>query len=129
MRLPTGRQFLQTYAIPQGFDTLVGDGFGGLSGGQRQRVALARALLTQPDVLILDEPTSALDLVNSSAVEAASDDLSPHTLVVVVSHRRNLLDRCDRFVRLEHGAIVAEGDAEQVKLDELVGRDGSAAPR
>ncbi len=113
---------------PYGFETLVGDGFGALSGGQRQRVALARALLTDPDVLILDEPTSALDLVNSSAVEAALQKLSSDTIVVVVSHRRNLLSRCNRFIRLEQGVVVAEGSALQVGLDELVGGDEEAGP-
>jgi ABC-type bacteriocin/lantibiotic exporter with double-glycine peptidase domain len=88
-------------------------------------VALARALASHPDVLILDEPTSALDAVNEALLESALASLPPETTVVVVSHRPTLLGRCDRFVRVEDGRIVATGAPEDVGLVTLV-RDAGA---
>ncbi len=105
---------------PNGFDTLVGDGSTTLSGGQRQRIALARALVTGPDVLILDEPTSALDSVNEAMLEETLRSLPEHTTAIVISHRPALLGRCDRFVRVEAGRVVAEGGPADVGLAALV---------
>ena len=109
-------------ALPDGFDTVVGEGSSSLSGGQRQRVALARSLLGSPSCLILDEPTSALDAANEALVERSLLDVPTDAIVIVVSHRRALLGRCNRFVVLEHGAVVARGGADEV---DLAGRVGS----
>ncbi len=107
--------------LPRGWDTEVGDGNANLSGGQRQRVALARALFGQPQVLILDEPTSALDAENTRIIEESLGSLGGDAIVVVVSHGRALLDRCDRFVVVDGGRIVAEGGADDVGLDAYTG--------
>jgi ABC-type multidrug transport system fused ATPase/permease subunit len=109
-------------ALPDGFDTVVGEGRSSLSGGQRQRVALARSLLGSPSCLILDEPTSALDAANEALVERSLLEIPTDAIVIVVSHRRALLGRCNRFVVLEHGAVVARGGADEV---DLAGRVGS----
>jgi ABC-type multidrug transport system fused ATPase/permease subunit len=108
-------------ALPDGFDTHVGEGRSSLSGGQRQRVALARSLLGSPSCLILDEPTSALDAANEALVERSLLEISPDAIVIVVSHRRALLSRCNRFLALEHGRVVAHGGAEDVDLAGRVG--------
>ena len=110
-------------ALPNGFDSLIGEGQSSLSGGQRQRVALARCLLGSPSCLILDEPTSALDAVNEALVERSLLEIPPESIVIVVSHRRALLGRCNRFLVLEHGRVVAKGGPEDV---DLPGRVGSA---
>lgn len=107
--------------LAERFDTLVGEGHSSLSGGQRQRIALARSLLGAPSCLILDEPTSALDAANEALVEQSLLGIPDGTIVVVVSHRRALLGRCNRFVVLEHGRLVAEGDAEAIDLARRVG--------
>jgi ABC-type multidrug transport system fused ATPase/permease subunit len=103
-------------ALPAGFDTKVGEGESSLSGGQRQRLALARTLLHSPSCLILDEPTSALDAANEVLVEQSLRDISPSSIVIVVSHRRALLDRCTRFIALERGRVVQQGSASEVEL-------------
>ncbi|MSO86150.1 MAG: ABC transporter ATP-binding protein [Acidimicrobiia bacterium] len=110
-------------ALPEGYATAVGEGHSSLSGGQRQRVALARSLLASPTCLILDEPTSALDAANEALVEQSLLDLSPTSIVIVVSHRDALIRRCNRFIVLEHGRVVAQGDASEV---DLVARLGAA---
>jgi ATP-binding cassette subfamily B protein len=109
-------------ALPDGFDTLVGEGRSSLSGGQRQRLALARSLLGSPSCLILDEPTSALDAANEALVERSLLEMSSEAIVIVVSHRHALLSRCNRFLVLEHGQVVARGGAQEV---DLVGRMGA----
>jgi len=110
-------------ALPDGYDSLIGEGQSSLSGGQRQRVALARCLLGSPSCLILDEPTSALDAVNEALVERSLLEIPPESIVIVVSHRRALLGRCNRFLVLEHGRVVARGGPDDV---DLAGRVGTA---
>lgn len=107
--------------LPNGWETEVGDGQAGLSGGQRQRIALARALFGEPQVLILDEPTSALDAENAEAIEDALLELGSDAIVIVVSHRPTLLGRCNRFLVVESGRIVAEGLADDVRVERYVG--------
>ena len=107
--------------LPEAWRTQVGDGESNLSGGQRQRVALARALFGHPQVLILDEPTSALDAENEHLIEESLFSLGPDAIVIVVSHRPTLIGHCDRFVVIEDGRIVAEGDRDEVSLERYVG--------
>jgi ATP-binding cassette subfamily B protein len=102
--------------LAEGYDTLVGEGHASLSGGQRQRLALARALLASPTCLILDEPTSALDAANEALVERSLREISSESIVIVVSHREALLRRCNRFLVLEQGRVVAQGGAADVDL-------------
>ncbi|MEQ1787451.1 MAG: ABC transporter ATP-binding protein [Acidimicrobiales bacterium] len=108
-------------ALPDGFDSLIGEGRSSLSGGQRQRVALARCLLGAPSCLILDEPTSALDAANEALIEQSLLDIPAESIVIVVSHRKALLGRCNRFLVLEHGRLVHQGTAAEVDLDGRVG--------
>jgi ATP-binding cassette subfamily B protein len=93
--------------LPAGFDTLVGDGLADLSGGQRQRISLARALLTRPTLLLLDEPTSALDAENAERIRETIAALDGGPLVIVISHREDLLAGCDRILRMDAGRLRA----------------------
>ena len=96
-------------ALPQGYDTLVGERGALLSGGQRQRVAIARALLRDPAILFLDEATSALDPGTEAAVNATLRRLAGGRTVIAVTHRLQGVTGCDRIFVLNHGRLVEEG--------------------
>lgn len=96
-------------ALPEGYDTFLGERGVMLSGGQKQRVAIARAILRDAPVLLLDEATSALDAESERAVQAAVETLSQGRTVLVVAHRLATVKRADRIVVFEGGRIVAQG--------------------
>jgi ATP-binding cassette subfamily B protein len=106
-------------ALPQGFDTLVGDRGVMLSGGQRQRLAIARALLKDAPVLLLDEATSALDTESEQAIQAALDRLMHGRTVIAIAHRLSTLQSFDRIIVMDRGRIVDDGSP-----DDLASRPG-----
>jgi ATP-binding cassette subfamily B protein len=96
-------------ALPQGYDTLLGERGVTLSGGQRQRLAIARAILADAPVLLLDEATSALDAENEAAVQAALHDVMAGRTSIVIAHRLATVLEADRIIVLDEGRIVEEG--------------------
>ncbi|MGE0416248.1 MAG: ABC transporter ATP-binding protein, partial [Acetobacteraceae bacterium] len=106
-------------ALPDGFDTMVGDRGVKLSGGQRQRLAIARALLKDAPILLLDEATSALDTESEQAIQAALDELMAGRTVIAIAHRLSTLQSFDRIIVMDHGRIVDDGSPA-----ELAGRPG-----
>jgi ATP-binding cassette, subfamily B, bacterial MsbA len=96
-------------AMPQGYDTSVGERGVALSGGQRQRIAIARAILKDAPILILDEATAALDNESERAVQAALTQLMQGRTTLVIAHRLSTIEQADRIYVLDRGEIVEMG--------------------
>ena len=96
-------------ALPDGYDTFLGERGVRLSGGQRQRIAIARAILKNPPVLLLDEATSALDAESERLVQQALDNATQSRTTLVIAHRLATVKQADRILVLDAGRIVAEG--------------------
>ncbi|MEY6432460.1 ABC transporter ATP-binding protein [Thioalkalicoccus limnaeus] len=119
-RLANAHAFIT--ALPNGYDTLLGERGVTLSSGQRQRIAIARAALRRGPILILDEPTSGLDRDNERAVIEALENLSRGRTVLMITHDLELAARADRILYLEAGGL-----SEQGAHAELLGRGGRYA--
>ena len=101
--------------LPQGYQTVIGEGGLNLSGGQRQRIALARAVFGQPKLVILDEPNSNLDDQGDTALAQTLVDLKQQgTTVIVISHRTHLLNVVDQMLLLQEGKQLLFGAKDNV---------------
>jgi ATP-binding cassette, subfamily B, bacterial len=108
--------------LPDGYDTVIGESGVSLSEGEKQRLTIARALLRDAPILILDEPTSALDVATERLVMAGIERLMEGRTTFIIAHRLSTVQRCDRILVLQDGAIVEQGS-----LAELLRRNGAFA--
>lgn len=105
-------------ALPEGYQTKVGERGVRISGGQRQRIGIARALYHDPDVLILDEATSALDNVTEKAVMESVHNLGHRKTIILIAHRLTTVENCDEIHMMEHGRIRASGSYQVLLRDD-----------
>ena len=113
-RAAAADEFLR--ALPQGYETFLGERGMRLSGGQRQRIAIARAILRNPPILLLDEATSALDAESERLVQQALERLMQGRTTIIIAHRLATVRKVDRIVVLDEGGIVAEGRHDELMV-------------
>jgi ATP-binding cassette subfamily B protein len=105
-------------ALPEGYETFLGEGGVNLSGGQRQRIAIARALLLEPTVLLLDDPTSAIDPETEKEIMEAMEAAMVGRTTFIVAHRLSTLRRADLILVLDHGRLVQTGTHAELMQQE-----------
>nr|HIL75004.1 ATP-binding cassette domain-containing protein [Rhodospirillales bacterium] len=96
-------------ALPEGWDTMVGENGVKLSGGQRQRIAIARALLKDTPILILDEATSALDTTTEKLIQEALEKAMLNRTTIVIAHRLSTIEKADLILVMDAGVIIEKG--------------------
>lgn len=101
-------------ALPDGYETMVGEGGSTLSGGEKQRISIARAFLKESEIILLDEATAALDLENEAKVQKAISNLVHDKTVIVIAHRLKTVMRADTIVVLDQGVIVDQGTHQEL---------------
>ena len=106
-------------ALPEGYDTVIGEGGSTLSGGEKQRISIARAILKNAPVIILDEATASLDPENEHLIQEALTELTVGKTVIVIAHRMATIENADQILVIDDGHIVQKGTHQQ-----LAGQDG-----
>ncbi len=105
-------------ALPEGYQTNIGDRGGKLSGGQKQRLSIARAILKNPAILVLDEATSALDSASEKLVQEALEKLMQDRTSLVIAHRLSTIQKADKIVVMDQGAIIEQGNHKTLMQQE-----------
>ena len=95
--------------LPNGYDTIIGEGGVNLSGGQKQRLAIARALVQKTEIILFDEATSALDNETQEKIQRAIENMKNEYTILIIAHRLSTIIHSDRILYLENGKIIAQG--------------------
>ncbi|MDU7533165.1 MAG: ATP-binding cassette domain-containing protein, partial [Peptoniphilus harei] len=106
-------------ALPEGYDTIIGEGGASLSGGEKQRISIARAMLKDADIIIFDEATANIDPENEDKLKEAIESLTKNKTVIMIAHRLKTIRNADQILVLKDGEIVERGNHE-----ELIKNDG-----
>ena len=106
-------------ALPNGYDTVVGEGGGTLSGGEKQRISIARAILKNAPIIILDEATASIDPENEHLIQQAISELTRGKTIITIAHRLATIRNADQILVVENGHI-----AERGTHDELIAEGG-----
>lgn len=101
-------------SLPEGYNTMIGEGGINLSGGERQRLAIARALVQKTEIILFDEATSALDNETQSSIKQAIDNMKNEYTILIIAHRLSTVINSDRILLVEDGTIVDEGTHEEL---------------
>ena len=99
-------EFIQT--LPEGYNTMIGEGGASLSGGEKQRISIARAMLKNAPIVILDEATANVDPENEAVIQQAVAKLVAHKTVIVIAHRLKTVRHADQILVIDHGRIVQQ---------------------
>ena len=110
-------------ALPEGYDTMVGQKGVNLSGGQKQRLAIARALIRKPRILILDDSTSAVDMGTEERLQAAIKKQMKGMTTIIIAQRISSVMDADRIIVLEDGAVAADGNHRKLMAESALYRD------
>ena len=106
-------------ALPNGYETVVGEGGASLSGGEKQRIAIARAIMKDAPIIILDEATSNVDPENEKELTQAIENLTKQKTIIMIAHRLKTVRNADQIIVIDKGKIVQQG-----KHDDLIKQDG-----
>ena len=101
-------------SLPEGYDTMIGEGGINLSGGERQRLAIARALVQKTEIILFDEATSALDNETQSSIKQAIDNMKNEYTILIIAHRLSTVINSDKILLVEDGTILDEGTHEEL---------------
>ena len=100
--------------LPEGYNTIVGEGGVTLSGGQKQRLAIARAFVQKTEIILFDEATSALDNETQSKIQEAINNLQKDYTILIIAHRLSTIKSADRILFIDDGKVIAEGSHKKL---------------
>ena len=110
-------------ALPEGYDTVIGEGGASLSGGEKQRISIARAMMKNAPVIFLDEATANVDPENENELMQAIQALTAEKTVIMIAHRLKTVEHADQIMVVDHGKIVQQGThAELMEQDGIYKR-------
>ena len=105
-------------ALPDGYDTVIGEGGGTLSGGEKQRISIARAMLKDAPIIILDEATASIDPENEHLIQHAISELTVGKTIITIAHRLATIENADKILVVDEGKIVQQGTHNQLIKEE-----------
>ena len=108
--------------LPEGYDTVIGEGGASLSGGERQRISIARAIMKDSPVIILDEATANVDPENERDLMQAIDALTKEKTIIMIAHRLKTVMNADQILVVDKGRIVQRGSHEELMAEEGIYR-------